>query len=155
MNPIAVDETTPIESLIPHRAPMCLIERLIEADDEHVLVEAVVPAQGRFVRDGAMPTWVGIEFMAQAVAAWAGARAQRRGQPVRLGLLLGTRKYEMRRAALPAGARLRIHARCELLAGNGLGMFECRITLADEEVASAMLSVYEPADATSLMEAAS
>jgi predicted hotdog family 3-hydroxylacyl-ACP dehydratase len=148
---MSLDEMTMIENYIPHRAPMRLIDRLIEADDQHVLVEADVPGEGRFVRDGEMPTWVGIEHMAQAIAAWAGARARRRGQPVRLGLLLGSRKVEMRRATLPAGATLRIHARCELLADNGLGMFECRITLGDEEVASAFVSVFEPEDAMSYL----
>ena len=144
---MSLDQTAMIENYIPHRAPMRLIDRLVEADDQHALVEADVPAQGRFVRDGAMPTWVGIELMAQAIAAWAGARARRRGEPVPLGMLLGTRKLEIRRATLPAGALLRIHARCELMAANGLGMFECRVTLGDEEVASALVSVYEPADA--------
>lgn len=139
---------TMIEHVIPHRAPMRLIDRLLEADDAHALVEADIPAQGRFVRDGSMPTWVGIELMAQAIAAWAGARARRRGEPVPLGMLLGTRKLEIRRATLPAGATLRIQARCELMAANGLGMFECRMTLDEEEVASAFVSVFEPHSAT-------
>ena len=148
---MSIDETMTIENYIPHRAAARLIDRLISADDEHVLVEAEVPRQGRFVRDGVMPTWVGIEYMAQAIAAWAGAKARRRGKPVRLGLLLGTRKFEIRRATLPAGATLRIHARREMLADNGLGMFECRILLGDDEVASAMVSVFEPADAMSYL----
>jgi len=138
---------TTIEHYIPQRGPSRLIERLLEADDEHALVEADVPMHGRFVRDGAMPTWAGIELMAQGIAAWAGARARRRGEPVPLGMLLGTRKLEIRRATMPAGATLRIHARCELMAANGLGMFECRITLGEDEVASAFVSVFEQGNA--------
>jgi len=140
-----------IENYIPHRRPSRLIDRLIDADDEHALVEAEVPSSGRFVRDGAMPTWVGIELMAQAIAAWAGARARRRGEPVPLGMLLGTRKFEIRRAALPAGARLRIDARCELMSDSGVGMFDCRMTLGEEEVARAFVSVFEPEDAANYM----
>jgi predicted hotdog family 3-hydroxylacyl-ACP dehydratase len=140
-----------IEDYIPHRAPMRLIDRLISADEQSALVEADVPGEGRFVRDGAMPTWVCVELMAQAIAAWAGARARRRGEPVPLGMLLGTRRLAIRRAALPAGATLRIHARCELMAANGLGMFECRVTLGGDEVAHAYVSVYEPADAAHYM----
>lgn len=146
-----IDEMTSIEGFIPHRFPARVIARLIEADEEQALVEAEVPMQGRFVRDGAMPTWVGIEHMAQAIATWAGARALRSGQPVRLGLLLGTRKLEIRRPTLPAGATLRIHARCEVLAANGLGLFECRITLGDEVVAIAAVSVFEPDDVSSYL----
>jgi predicted hotdog family 3-hydroxylacyl-ACP dehydratase len=144
-----LEEAMTIENYIPHRGPSRLIDRLVEADDQHALVEADVPAQGRFIRDGAMPTWVGIEYMAQAIAAWAGARARRRGEPVPLGMLLGTRKLEIRRASLPAGATLRIDARCELMAGNGLGMFECRMNLGEEEVASALVSVFEQGNAGS------
>jgi len=140
-----------IERFIPHRPPMRLIDRLIEADDEGVVVEADVPLQGRFVDDGAMPTWVGIELMAQAISAWAGARAHRRGQPTKLGMLLGTRRFRIRRTSLPAGATVRIHVRCELLADHGLGMFDCHIKLGDETVASAYVSVFEPDDSVSYL----
>jgi predicted hotdog family 3-hydroxylacyl-ACP dehydratase len=151
MRSMSADDVTMIEKYIPHRGPMRLVDRLIEADDEQALVEADVPAQGRFVRDGSMPAWVGIELMAQSISAWAGARALRRGRPPQLGLLLGSRKFEMRRASVPAGATLRIRVRCELLAGNGLGMFECRMTHGDEELASAFVSVFEPGDAMSFL----
>ncbi len=43
-----------------------------------------------------------------------------------------------------AGSTLRVEARCELVADNGLGQFACRITTpAGEELASAMVSVFE------------
>ena len=130
---------------------MRLIDRLIEADDLHVLVEADVPTQGRFVRQGSMPTWVGIEHMAQAIAAWSGARSLRRGHAPKLGLLLGSRKFEISRPFLPSGATLRIHARCEMLAINGLGAFACHMMLGDSEVATALVSVYEPSDVANFL----
>ncbi len=144
-----------IERFLPHRAPIRLIDRLINADDEHVVVEAQVPTHGRFVRDGVMPAWVSIEYMAQAIAAWAGARAVRRGDVPQIGLLLGTRKLELHRADIPCGALLSIRAHCELETDNGLGMFACHMMLGDEVVARANLSVYEPEDSANYLARAS
>lgn len=136
----------PIEDLIPHRGPMRLVDRLVAADDDAASVEADVPHEGRFVRDGQMPAYVGIELMAQAVAAWAGARARRAGAAPRMGYLLGTRRYEARCGGFAAGTTLRIEVRCELMGEAGLGMFDCAIVHDGATLATARISVYEPRD---------
>lgn len=133
-----------IESLIPHRGAMRLLDRVLEVGDEHVLAEVDVPFDGLFVRDGAVPSWIGIEYMAQAVAAWAGARARQRGGEPHAGLLLGTRRYEVQCEGFPSGKRLRVQARCELIGANGLGQFDCRITMDGSELALARISVLDP-----------
>jgi predicted hotdog family 3-hydroxylacyl-ACP dehydratase len=140
-----------IENFIPHRAGMRLVDRLVELDDEHVVAEVDVPFDGLFVRDGQVPAWIGIEYMAQTVSAWAGARARSGGGQPRPGLLLGSRKYEVRCAGFPSGATLRVEARCELVAANGLGQFDCRIRLDGEEVASARISVLDPPEGSNLL----
>jgi predicted hotdog family 3-hydroxylacyl-ACP dehydratase len=139
------------QAWIPHRGAMQLIDRVVEVGAEHSVAEVDVPADGLFVRDGKVPGWVGIEYMAQTVSAWAGGRARNSGKPPRVGLLLGTRRYEARRAAFPSGALLRVEARCELMADNGLGMFDCRILMDGEEVASAKISVLDPPDGAALL----
>jgi predicted hotdog family 3-hydroxylacyl-ACP dehydratase len=136
----------PIEAYIPHRGAMQLLDRLIEADAEHAVAEVVVPPDGLFVRDGHMPAWVGLEYMAQTISAWSGARARREGGEPRLGFLLGTRRYLALCESYPVGAVLRIEARQEFVSDNGLGMFDCRIFLQGVELASARLSIFEPAD---------
>ena len=133
-----------IESLIPHRGAMRLLDRVLEVDDEYVLAEVDVPFDGLFVRDGAVPSWIGIEYMAQAVAAWAGARARQRGGEPHAGLLLGTRRYEAQCDGFPCGKRLQVQARCELIGANGLGQFDCRITLDGRELAVSRISVLDP-----------
>lgn len=133
-----------IEALIPHRGAMRLLDRVLEVDEEHVLAEVDVPFDGLFVRDGQVPSWVGIEYMAQAVAAWAGARARQRGGAPRPGLLLGTRRYEAHCDGFASGACLRVEARCELIGGNGLGQFDCRIVLDGRELAASRISVLDP-----------
>jgi predicted hotdog family 3-hydroxylacyl-ACP dehydratase len=135
-----------IERLIPHRGAMRLLDRVLQVDDEQVVAEVDVPFDGLFVRDGAVPSWVGIEYMAQAVAAWAGARARKQGGVPHAGLLLGTRRYEAHCDGFASGARLRIEAHCELIGANGLGQFDCRITLDGRELAASRISVLDPPD---------
>ncbi len=134
-----------IEQHIPHRGPARLIDRLVTADADGVVVDAEVPAEGRFVRDGAMPSWVGIELMAQAVAAWSGHRAVAAGRPVQVGYLLGTRRYESFCDGFAAGSTLRVTARRDFIADSGVGMFSCRIHGGERLLAEAQISVYEPA----------
>ncbi|NML42588.1 hotdog family protein [Ramlibacter sp. G-1-2-2] len=140
-----------IENFIPHRAGMRLIDRLLEVDDEHVVAEVDVPFGGLFVRDGQVPSWIGIEYMAQTVSAWAGSRARGSGGQPRPGLLLGSRKYEVHCEGFPSGAKLRVEARVELVATNGLGQFDCRIRMNGEEVAGARISVLDPPEGSKLL----
>ena len=135
-----------IDSLIPHRGAMRLLDRVVALDDEHVVAEVDVPFDGLFVRDGEVPAWIGIEYMAQAVSAWAGARARSRGGEPRPGLLLGTRRYEAHCDGFASGVCLRVEARCDLYGANGLGQFECRIVQDGRELASARISVLDPPD---------
>jgi predicted hotdog family 3-hydroxylacyl-ACP dehydratase len=142
-----------VESWIPHRGAMRLIDRVLEVDGDHAVAEVDVPFDGLFVRDGEVPSWIGIEYMAQAVSAWAGARAKSEGGPPRAGLLLGSRRYEVRRGGFPCGALLRIEARCELMAANGLGLFDCRIAMDGTEVATARISVFDPPEGADFLKA--
>ena len=144
----------PIETMVPHRGDMLLIDRVLHADHESVAVEAQVRGEGLFVQESGLPGWVGIEYMAQAIAAWAGARAQRRGEPVRRGFLLGSRRYETHRDTFPVGSTLRIDARCELIGENGLGLFDCRIHIDGALAAQARVSVFEPNDSDEFMKTA-
>jgi predicted hotdog family 3-hydroxylacyl-ACP dehydratase len=144
----------PIESFVPHRGAMLLIDRLLAADEECAIVEARVREDGPFVQEDGVPAWVGIEYMAQAIAAWAGARAERRGAPARPGFLLGSRRYEASQSVFPVGAMLRIEARCELRSDNGMGLFDCRIHLDGVLAARAMVSVFEPDDGGAFLQGA-
>lgn len=141
-----------IEEVVPHRQDMCLLDRILRWDQDSIEAELVVPEAGLFIEDGAVPAWVGIEYMAQAIAAWAGCRARTAGNPPQLGFLLGSRRYTSTRSSFPSGTCLQVQARCELLGDNGLGMFACRILAGEEEWAVANVSVFEPADSMAYLE---
>jgi predicted hotdog family 3-hydroxylacyl-ACP dehydratase len=137
----------PIAALMPHARTMCWLHTLVEASDEHLVAEALAGLDHPFAAPPGIAIWHGLEYMAQAVAAWAGWRARQRGEPPKIGFLLGTRRYEFSRPALPLGETLRIHVQREFFADNGLGMFRCEIRLGEERLAHAALSVFEPPNA--------
>lgn len=141
-----------IEDVVPHRGAMLFLHRLCYSDAERVVVEADIRADHVFSSDTGVPSWIGIEYMAQAIAAWAGCRALREGEPIRLGFLLGTRRYQCAQSQFAFGSLLRIEACREMLGHNGLGMFTCRIFADGEEIARANVSVFEPKDPTSMLE---
>lgn len=142
----------PVEDYIPHRGAMRFLDRLVEADDEHAVGEADIAWNGPFVREGGVPAWFAIEYMAQTVAAWSGYRARREGRAPRIGLLLGSRHFEVRCSSFPVGSRLRIEVSSELAMGSGLGLFGCHVFLDYALVAKARLSVFEPDERDELLE---
>ena len=133
-----------MDAWVPHRGPLSLLDAVARCDELSVEALVRVPAAGLFGDDDGVPAWVGIEYMAQAVAAWSGARARSAGGSPKIGYLLGSRRYEAAVPVFEVGAELRVLGLCELTAENGLGMFDCRIEHAGRVVASGRLSVFEP-----------
>lgn len=141
----------PMAELVPHAGRMRLLDAAIEGDEESLLARVEIRADSLFHEDGAVGAWVGIEYMAQAVAAWAGWRARLAGAAPKIGLLLGSRRFGSRRARYLVGEVLMVEARREFQAENGLGHFECSIAIDGDAVASAALTVFEPEDADSFL----
>ncbi|WP_194789560.1 hotdog family protein [Pseudomonas sp. UFMG81] len=141
----------PLAELLPHAGDMILIDQVDSCDDEQIHTRATVRAGGLFNRaDGSLPAWLGLELMAQSVAAYAGCRARRLGQPVEMGFLLGTRKFECAVDHFPVGAELTIHAQRSLEDDNGMGVFECHLRGPGIH-ATARLNVYRPPQAASYL----
>jgi predicted hotdog family 3-hydroxylacyl-ACP dehydratase len=138
-------ELPDIRTLVPHSGPMVLLDRVISAGEESLCAEVRIRADSLFCVDGAVGAWFGIEYMAQAIGAYAGYVARLRGEPIKLGYLLGTRCYECSRPVFTAGTLLRIHAKRILQSENGLGSFECRIEDESGQIAAATVSVFQPA----------
>jgi len=141
-----------IEYVIPHRGAMLLLDRVLGYDADGIAVELRVPGDGPFHVEGGVPAYVGIEYMAQAVACWAGCMARKRGEAPPIGFLLGSRRYASAVPLFASGRRLRVEARREILGENGLGVFACRILEDGRELATANVSVFEPPDAAAYLE---
>lgn len=141
-----------IAAVVPHRGRMLLLEELLAHDEDSVAVAASVSAEHPFAAEDGVPAWVGIEYMAQAISAWAGCRALLRGEAVRIGFLLGARRYHADPQPFAIGTRLRIEARREIFGDNGMGLFSCRILAAGVERARAQVSVFEPPDPAAFLQ---
>lgn len=135
-----------IRSLVPHSGAMSLLDTLLAADAETLEAQVTIGPDSMFCSGGEVGAWVGVEYMAQAVAAHAGFAARLRGEPVRVGFLLGTRRYTCAVPSFAAGSVLNIHVQRALQGDNGLGAFDCRITdgVAGHELASATITVFQP-----------
>lgn len=142
-----------LSELLPHAGDMILIDAIEACDDQSIRARMKVTPGGLFnLADGSLPAWVGIELMAQTVAAFAGIQAKRNGQPVELGFLLGTRKYESTVASLAANQQVEIKATCSLQDETGMGVFECTLTADPDVQMSARLNVYRPPNVSSYFE---
>jgi predicted hotdog family 3-hydroxylacyl-ACP dehydratase len=133
----------PIEHLLPHAAPMILLDRVLGYDTSRLIAEVVTTPNFPFVTERGLPIHVGIELMAQACGAFAGCLAVQEGAPAKIGLLLGTRRFVGHRAYLPIGARIEV--RVDLVVRDAdMAVFGCSLHLAEALAAEAQLSVYQP-----------
>ena len=133
-----------IEVLLPHGPPMILLDEVLGVDQTSITAGVTIRHDSLFLGACGVPSHIGIEYMAQACGAYAGVKALEFGEPVRIGYLLGTRLYEARIPWFRIGDRLIVSA-SEIYRDKHMGAFDCRIERQDEVVATAQLSVYQPA----------
>lgn len=134
----------PVLDLLPHGPELMLLDRVLAKDADAVVVAVAIGADSLFAVAGhGVPAHVGLEYMAQACGVLAGLEAQSRGETVRVGFLLGTRRYRAARPWFTIGERLEVTARLVLRDGP-MAVFDCRIEAAGAELATAQLTVYQP-----------
>ncbi|SHG68481.1 hotdog family protein [Massilia sp. CF038] len=136
----------PIEELVPHSGDMVLLERVIEASDDALTAELTIGPDTVFFDGAGVGAWVGMEYMAQAIAAHAGHKARLRGDTVKVGFLLGARRYQAGVPLFALGTVLRVHVQHAMQGDNGLAAFECKITdgASGALLANATITVFEP-----------
>jgi predicted hotdog family 3-hydroxylacyl-ACP dehydratase len=129
---------------LPHQPPMRLLEALLEFDDRHCIALARVDPSAWYAGpDGSAPGWIGLEWMAQAIAAHNGLRHQGQGGAPRIGYLAGTRAYTCDLPAFPAHAAAEVEAVAQETGPGGLSLYACAVRLQGRTVAEAVLSVIE------------
>jgi predicted hotdog family 3-hydroxylacyl-ACP dehydratase len=148
------DTFPPIEAIIPHRGTMLLLDAVLSCDDETLTARATVQAGAWYADEhGAMPAWIGIELMAQGIAAHVSLRAMHAGERARPGVLLGTRSYQAHASAFACGAPLVIGVREVLRSEEGHSAYECTIEQDGVRRADAVIKVFQPQDFQTFIEA--
>ena len=116
----------------------------IESWGEDYLEAAVLHHSSLFSdSNGNVPVWVGIEYMAQAIGALAGIHALKHGEPIRIGLLLGTRKYEANVSHFERDTKVTVKIEQVFLDENNLAAFDCTIN-SDRILARAQVKAIQP-----------
>ena len=145
-----------IRTLVPHAGPMVLLDRVVSFEEEKLCAEVTIRPDSLFCSETGVGAWVGIEYMAQAIAAHAGYGAQLIGEPVKIGFLLGSRRYDVACSSFAVGSVLRVHVNRVLVSDSGLGSYECQIeNQADaggKVLATATVTVFQPANAKDFLD---
>ena len=151
----------PMDRLLPHAAPMILIDEVLERVDASLTAGVTVRADSIFFEAGrGIPAHVAIEWMAQTCGAFVGAEALERNLPVRLGMLLGMREFRCDVPWFTDGERLTVTVAL-IFRDDEMGAFDCTVAraaaqagaqAADGEVlAKATLTLYQPADLAAVL----
>lgn len=127
--------------LVPHEGPMVLLDEMVEWAPGAATCTLEIRPGTAFETAGAVDTVVSIEWMAQAVAACLGYEAFKGGEGVRVGMIVGCRKFELDRPQVLVGDALRISV--DRIRGNEMiSHFNCETWLGDERVAFAVLTLF-------------
>jgi predicted hotdog family 3-hydroxylacyl-ACP dehydratase len=121
---------------------MVLLDKVVEFDSLGLTAELTVRNDGLLGDEYGIPAWAGIEYMAQAVGAFAGISSILAGEPIKLGYLLGTRRYTSNVAAISVGTALTVQIKT-IIQDEKLGVFDCKIW-GDGVELTANLNVYQP-----------
>jgi len=137
----------PVAELVPHKPPMLLLDRVVSYSKDFVSCEVVIRPDSPFCAAAGVPAGVpaivGLEYMAQTVATYAGLAGREKGEQVRIGFLLGSRDVRIDADVFAIGDRLTIEAR-RTWGENDLGSFQCRVLRGEGEVLlEGSLTVYQ------------
>jgi predicted hotdog family 3-hydroxylacyl-ACP dehydratase len=129
----------PVAELVPHEAPMILVDELVEWSPTHARVRAQVRRGGPFVSDGQLPATILLEYMAQAVAVADGMGGRVSGRR-EIGVLLGVRELNLEIDAVAIGDVLDIHV-AHRFRDDALASYDCEVRRAGQLLASGAVNV--------------
>lgn len=134
-----------VSSFVPHKAPMILINKLVAVDKSNVHCQVFISEKSQFfdAQSDAVPAWVGIEYIAQTISAWAGYQSSLKGENSPIGFLLGARRYNSECESFVDGCVLDVYAQ-QLMESDGMSAFQCCIECAGKELISSQLNVFVP-----------
>jgi len=141
-------EKEELRTLIPHTGKMLLLDRIIDYDIEHsIRAEYNITENCIFydhVQDG-VPSWVGFEFIAQAIAALTGIRKRARGEKPKIGFILSIPLVRMEIPFFKNGSLVEVRAK-ENDCTDMISTYEGEAFLENKKVMEVKLMVMEISD---------
>jgi predicted hotdog family 3-hydroxylacyl-ACP dehydratase len=137
-----------LQTLIPHKGKMMLLDRVIDYDIEHsIRAEYNITKNCLFydpVLDG-VPSWAGFEFIAQTISVLTGIRKREKGEKPTIGFILSIPSMRMEIPVFKNGDSLEIRAK-ETDCTDMIYTFEGAIFLKNKKVMEGSLMVMEVSD---------
>jgi predicted hotdog family 3-hydroxylacyl-ACP dehydratase len=131
---------------------MILLDRMVDATERGSTCEITIGPQTLFLEPTGVPAFVGLEYMAQAVAAYGGYRSYLAGEAVAVGFLLGTPQLKTSCQFFDVGQTLHIQV-THVWGDHELMQFHCAIHDAStgKLLQQAELNVFKPKDLQSYL----
>ena len=141
-------EKEELQTLIPHKGKMLLLDRVIEYDIEHsIRAEYNITKDCLFydpVLNG-VPAWAGFEFMAQAISALTGIRKRAKGEKPKIGFILSIPLMRMEIPSFKNGSSLEVYVK-ESDCTDMIYTYEGEAFLENKKVMEGKLMVMELSD---------
>ena len=132
-----------ILDVVPHQTPMSLLDTVESYSDKTLVSSVTIKEDSLFYEELGVPTWVGLEYMGQSIAAFGGVEARNEGRPVKIGFLVSSRRYESPQSHFKLGSKLIVFVEKVINNPYGLSVFNCSITWSDF-IIQANLNVFLP-----------
>ena len=132
-----------ILDVVPHQTPMSLLDTVESYSDKTLVSSVTIKEDSLFYEELGVPTWVGLEYMGQSIAAFGGVEARNEGRPVKIGFLVSSRRYESPLSHFKLGSKLTVFVEKVINNPYGLSVFNCSITWSNF-VIQANLNVFLP-----------
>jgi len=136
-------------SIMPHRGRMLLLTKVNGYDlkEESIEAEYHINSDCLFYDSAAdgVPAWVGFEFIAQTVSAYMGIKTRARGEPVKIGFILGVSQMRMGLPFFKTGSIIVIKAK-EFECMDPLYIYKGEIFIDGKMVLEGKLTVMEVDD---------
>ena len=138
-----------IETMIPHRGRMRLIEKVVAVDDLRAVTAATTSVDWPLYGDGSVDVLVTIELVAQTAALLEGYKRLQTGRGGTSGWLVGIKNADFVVSRLPVPALL-ITEVAKSYALEGYAVFGGTVRLDDTIVATLSVQAFRPEEAAEM-----
>jgi len=129
-----------IDTLIPHRSPMLLVDEVIHHEGMRVTCRTTIRDDMLFVKDGEVPLLIALELFAQSACTLVSLLAKQGGNAMQTGAFLGTRKVELHGDVLRVGDVVDILCEERMAIGH-TAQIHCRLVRDGELLAEGAINV--------------
>lgn len=138
------------EKYLPHRAPMILIDKVLEVTEDSAICESYVNETGVLKNftdeNGNLPSYFTIELISQAVGVWSGYIAKLHNIDIPpMGMVLGARDLKYPKDYFKKGLTLKICVK-KIMDDGAIASFDGEIFSEDNAIASGRVNLIRVTD---------